>query len=345
MYNQIFLQRCVDLGGLGNGKVSPNPMVGAVLVYQNRIIGEGYHQAYGSSHAEVNAVASVRRQDRKLIDQSTLYVSLEPCCIYGKTPPCTNLIIEHNIPKVVIGTLDHTAAVAGKGVEILQKAGVEVVVAQDIQQVKWISRIRNHFVDQKRPYIVLKAAQSCDGFMGYTGEETPISNSLTKRLVHKWRHEFDAIMVGTNTARIDNPRLTNRLFYGSSPTRILLDRHLSLSTELHLFDGSVKTIIFYEDGTAPQRNNCSYVKITFDEHLLSNLFHRLAEEKITSVLVEGGPTLLNRLIKLQLWEETRVITNTNLYLSDGLPTPKLTDGQHLQAYTVGTDRIDVFVRS
>lgn len=223
-----FLRRCFDLAKLGAGNVSPNPMVGAVLVHQGRIIGEGFHSHYGGPHAEVEAVRSVSPSDQSLIRESTLYVSLEPCCVHGRTPPCTNLILDMGIPRVVISNLDESPGVNGKGIRLLEEAGVEVHTHVLEDEGLPYSRIRNTFVRNRRPYIVLKYARSADGFLGRENESVWLTNGISKRLVHKWRSEVDAILVGTQTLRVDDPGLTNRLYFGKSPIRLVLDREASL---------------------------------------------------------------------------------------------------------------------
>lgn len=316
-----YIQRCFDLAVLGAGAVSPNPMVGAVLVYKDRIIGEGYHKKHGTAHAEVNALASVKPEDKHLISQSTLFVSLEPCCIFGKTPPCTQLILKHKIPKVVISCLDFTPEVAGNGVAILRKAGVEVVSGVLEKKGKEISSIRNTFVTKNRPYIILKYAQSSDGFMGKFDEPIWLTNSLSKKLVHKWRSETDAILVGTNTAQIDNPKLTNRLYFGKSPLRIVFDRTLKLNKQLHIVNPPSKTIVVCETMPPPSTEHLEYLRLKFDEKFLPNLLHFLFERKISSLTVEGGQKTLQKFIDQQLWDEARVFVSRKK-LFNGVQAPK-----------------------
>jgi diaminohydroxyphosphoribosylaminopyrimidine deaminase/5-amino-6-(5-phosphoribosylamino)uracil reductase len=222
--DEHFMQRCFDLACLGAGATSPNPVVGAVIVHQNRIIGEGYHMAYGKAHAEVNAVRSIRAEDRHLLKQATLYVSLEPCNIHRNTPPCTLLILEESIPRVVVSTVDHTPGVDGSGLARLRAAGVEVTVGVLEKEGQRLSQARNTFITRHRPYILLKYAQSANGiFAPEDNRQLWLTNPYSKRLVHKWRSEASAILVGANTAIADNPRLNNRLYYGKSPVRVILD--------------------------------------------------------------------------------------------------------------------------
>ena len=203
---ELYIKRCFDLARLGKGKVSPNPLVGAVIVHENRVIGEGYHAAYGKAHAEVNAIESIKSEDKKLLKESIIYISLEPCCIHANTPPCTDLIIKNQIPKVVFSSIDRTPNVDGKSIEILEDAGCQVQLGILQSEGDQLCRFRNTFVAKKRPYIILKYAQSLDGFIGKKEESIWLTNSISKRLVHKWRSEADAIIIGTNTAEIDNPK-------------------------------------------------------------------------------------------------------------------------------------------
>lgn len=317
----LFMQRCFDLARLGAGRVSPNPMVGAVLEYQGRIIGEGFHQAYGQPHAEVNAVASVAAADRPFIPKSTLYVSLEPCCIYGKTPPCTDLIIRHKIPRVVIATLDQTPGVAGAGVRRLVEAGVEVETNLLKAPGERLAAIRNTFVSKGRPYVILKYAITADGIMGgKEGAPLWISNPYAKRLVHKWRGETDAILVSARTAQLDNAKLTNRLFFGPSPRRIVLDRKLSLPAHLAVFDGTAPTIIAHDPALSPpQKESVSYLPVLKGRDLRP-LLRALHKEKISSILVEGGAQVLHSFLDQNLWDEARIF-QSGRFVHEGLPAP------------------------
>lgn len=319
----LFLQRCFDLAKLGEGAVAPNPMVGAVVVYQNKIIGEGYHQVYGKAHAEVNAINSIPTELKYLLPQSTLYVSLEPCCFFGKTPACTDLIIQSKIPKVVIAALDATPEVSGKGVEILRKHGVEVIVGILKKEGDTLVRPRTVFVQQNRPYLILKYAQSKDGFIGRQNERLIISHLYTQRLVHKWRSEVDAILVGTNTALLDNPHLNNRLYFGKSPIRLVLDKSGRLPKNHHIFDDSQPTLIFTAQQKVPSRyKQTEWINMDFPEHFLTNLLTELYHRKIGVVLIEGGRKLLQSFIDANLWDEARVIT-ANKHLNYGVKAPLL----------------------
>jgi len=321
--HEAYMRRCFDLARLGAGNVSPNPMVGAVLVHQARIIGDGFHQQYGQAHAEVHAVNSVRPEDRHLLKEATLYVSLEPCCIFGKTPPCTNLILEHRIPRVIISCLDQTPGVAGKGVEILRAANVEVLTGVLEAEGQRLSAIRNTFVSQQRPYVILKFAQTKDHFIGpEDGSQHWISNAYTKRLVHRWRSEADAILVGTNTALSDNPQLNNRLYFGKSPLRVVADRTGRLPDTLALFDGTSPTLVFTELTDVVERNNLEYAYLAFGQNLPQQILAHLAEKKCTSLIVEGGAEMLQTFLDAGLWDEARVLTGGK-YLFKGIPAPLL----------------------
>ncbi len=336
-----YIRRCFDLAKLGNGKVSPNPLVGAVIVYKNRIIGEGFHAAYGKAHAEVNAIASVKKEDRKFLKEATIYISLEPCCIYGNTPPCTDLIIENQIPKVVFSSIDNTAGVNGKSIELLKKAGCKVTFGILQSEGDQLTRFKNTFVVQKRPFIILKYAQSKDGFIAKKGESIWLTNSISKRLVHKWRSETDAILIGTNTAEVDNPNLTNRLYFGSNPLRIVLDKRLRLSKRLNFYDDSVKTwIITEKDSQDTAFTNTSFVKLAFDKKLIPNFLERLYENRINSLIVEGGAELLNSFITYNLWDEARVFIGEG-FLNDGIKAPTLSPFSHSK-FMIGKDELYVF---
>jgi diaminohydroxyphosphoribosylaminopyrimidine deaminase / 5-amino-6-(5-phosphoribosylamino)uracil reductase len=338
---ELYIKRCFDLAKLGKGKVSPNPLVGAVIVYNNRIIGEGFHAAYGKAHAEVNAIASVKKEDRKLLEKATIYISLEPCCIHGNTPPCTDLIIRHKIPKVFFSSIDNTPEVNGKSIKLLESAGRTVNYGILQTEGDQLLRFRNTFVTQKRPFIILKFAQSQDGFMSKKGESTWLSNSISKRLVHKWRNETDAILIGTNTAQIDNPKLTNRLYFGSNPLRIILDKNLRLSEKLNIFDDSENTWIVTEKKKEnPSFKNTTFVNLNFDKQLIFNLLEKLYDKKFNSLIVEGGAKLLGHFITLELWDEARVFI-ADRFLNDGIKAPILPNPP-VAKYKIGSDQLYVF---
>lgn len=322
------MHRCLELARLGGGHVAPNPMVGAVLVHtrpdtgEERIIGEGYHQQYGKAHAEVNCIAAVKEEDRDLIASSTIYVSLEPCAHHGKTPPCADLIIRMGIPRVVVGCRDPFPQVNGKGIERLLAAGVEVVVGVLEAECVALNKRFFTFNTLHRPYMVLKWAQSVDGFIAGTTGRTYISNDYSNRLVHKWRSEEAAILVGPRTALLDDPALTARLWSGPDPIRLVIDKRLELPASLQLFDGKVRTVVF--NGLRHQEEGMlQYYQLADDSSLVHQLSVALHRLKIQSVLVEGGARLLQSFIDADCWDEARVITNEGLVLSGGLPAPRL----------------------
>jgi diaminohydroxyphosphoribosylaminopyrimidine deaminase/5-amino-6-(5-phosphoribosylamino)uracil reductase len=329
------MQRCLQLAEKGLGYVAPNPMVGCVIVHNGKIIGEGFHEKYGEAHAEVNAIRSVK--DETLLPEATLYVNLEPCSHFGKTPPCANLIIEKKIKRVVIGSYDPNPLVAGKGIALLQEQGVEVINEVLKEQADFLNRRFFTYHTQHRPYIILKWAQSADGFFA---PEPPaafwLTNEESKKLVHKWRTEEQAIMVGTNTALTDNPQLTARLWQGKQPLRIVIDRQLCLPTTLYLLDGSTPTLIINEKKNTIN-GNTEHVMIDFitnpEQHLLNELFKR----HITSVIIEGGATLLNSFIRKDLWDEARLFTSPKL-LHKGIPSPAL-NGHTVSQTKIGEDRL------
>lgn len=327
------MTRCLQLAKQGIGNVAPNPMVGAVLVHDNKIIGEGYHQKYGEAHAEVNCLNSVAEPDKLFIEKSILYVSLEPCSHYGKTPPCTDLIIKNKIKNVIIGCIDVYKEVAGQGVQKLRDAGVEVTTG--ILQNGCVDLNKRFFTfHQKfRPYLILKWAQSSNGKIAIKTPAVPfekkdnlikrtaISNDYSNRLVHKWRREEAAILVGINTVLKDNPLLTTRLWTGKNPVRIVIDKKLELPSGLSVFNDEARTIIYNctRDFTV---KNLIYVKLE-PENFLEQLVHSLFEMNIQSVLVEGGAKTLQSFIDNNLWDEARVITNEDLFIETGVDAPAL----------------------
>lgn len=335
------MQRCLQLALNGKGFVHPNPMVGAVVVREGKIIGEGHHRQYGKAHAEVNAVDSVR--DKSLLKESTIYVSLEPCSHQGKTPPCAQLIIDMQIPRVVVACLDPYPAVSGRGIKMLQDAGVDVVVGV-LEKEAWEMN-KEFFVAQTsdRPYIYLKWAQTEDGFIDKVRLEnespcpTPVSNDFCRMLVHKKRAEVGGIMIGTNTAVNDNPSLTTRYWYGRNPVRVILDRGGRIPPDYTVFDGKVKTLVFTEqEMVRPFVENLTFIKVKFDEILIENIFSVLKRYKINSVLVEGGRELLQNLIDKQLWDEA-YIEISRIIFDDGVRAPSI-KGRIVKEWKWGTSR-------
>jgi len=337
-----YMHRCLELARLGAGNVAPNPMVGAVLVHEGRIIGEGYHKEYGKAHAEVNCADSVSDEDKKFISSSTLYVSLEPCSHYGKTPPCTNLIIKEKIPKVVIGCRDPFKEVAGKGIEKLRSAGVDVTVGILEHECKELNKRFLTFHTQHRPCIILKWAQTANGKIGNAGNERLfITNEFTNRLIHKWRSEEMGILVGTNTVFLDDPELTNRLWNGKSPIRLIVDLHLRLPSSLKIFDEQQPTIVFntlqHED-----EGKIKYYQVTEDVNIVHQILNACSQNNIQSIIVEGGARLLQSFIDEEMWDEARIITNETLYVENGLPAPQLSNCTFVSSENIFSDRIDYY---
>lgn len=317
------MQRCLDLALLGMGDVSPNPMVGCVIVHDGEIIGEGYHQKFGGPHAEVHAINSVKNQE--LLKHSTLYVSLEPCAHHGKTPPCSDLIVEKKIPHVVIGTIDPFAEVAGKGIERMKKAGIEVEVGVLEAECRDLNRRFFTFHEKKRPYIILKWAQTLDGFIDTDRSETQhptwITNALSKRLVHKQRSEESAILIGTNTAQYDNPALTVREWSGNQPIRMVIDRLGRLDPKLTIFDGKSPTWVF-TGMEQTDLENLKYINLDFSSNILPQMMDELYRRDILSVIVEGGSELLNSFLAISLWDRAFVYTG-NQFFGKGVEAPHI----------------------
>lgn len=339
-----YMFRCLQLAKKAAGFTAPNPMVGAVLIYNDTIIGEGYHQQYGGPHAEVNCINHVKQEDKRLISSATMYVSLEPCAHYGKTPPCADLIIKHQIPKVVIGCRDPFAEVAGRGIEKLKKAGVNVITDVLESECRWLNRRFFTFHEKKRPYVILKWAQSKNGFIAAEGgKRLKISNAYSDRLVHKWRSEEAAIIIGTNTARIDNPRLTNRKWTGLQPLRIVIDNNLSLSKALSFFDGAIKTIIFNSRKNELD-GNTEYIKLDFTIDIIKPLLTELYKRNILSLIVEGGANFLQQFIQWRLWDEARIIT-AEKRIPNGLAAPAIGDIELKESYELAQDEIMICTAS
>ncbi|MBI3137525.1 MAG: bifunctional diaminohydroxyphosphoribosylaminopyrimidine deaminase/5-amino-6-(5-phosphoribosylamino)uracil reductase RibD [Sphingobacteriales bacterium] len=347
------MYRCLELARKGAGYTAPNPMVGAVLVQDDRIIGEGWHQRYGEAHAEVNAINSAQLSLSDRATGLTAFVSLEPCAHHGKTPPCADLLIRTGIPKVVIGCRDPFEAVNGKGVEKLRAAGVEVLEGVLEQECRELNKRFFTFHEMKRPYVILKWAQTADGFLanspfteGGMTENTAmkrlrISNEYTDRLVHRWRSEEAAILVGTNTALQDDPALTNRLWPGLSPVRLVVDMDLRLPSSLQLFNGEQKTFVF-NAVKEETKQNLVYYRLEKNKSLISQLLPALHQLNIQSVLVEGGSRLLQSFIDTGLWDEARVITNTAMKTGTGLAAPFLENGAMKETTKLAQDEIQTW---
>lgn len=340
--HELYMHRCMELARLGAGDVSPNPMVGSVLVYEDKIIGEGYHQKYGQAHAEVNCINSVKEENKHLIENSVIYVSLEPCAHFGKTPPCADLIIKHKIPTVVVGCRDPFEQVDGKGIEKLERAGVNVITGVLENECKALNKRFFTFHTKKRPYVILKWAQSKNQKIANADfSRVFISNDYTNRLVHKWRSEEAAIMIGTNTALQDSPSLNTRNWTGPDPVRLVLDMNLRLKNGLQIYDNKQKTIIFnavrHED-----RESVLYYKLDKETPLINNVLEACYKLRLQSLLAEGGAKLLQSFINEQLWDEARVIENSQLVIADGLNAPELSHHSLIASQNISADIISFY---
>jgi len=341
--DEKYMQRCMELAALGLGSVSPNPMVGAVIVHEGQIIGEGYHKQYGHAHAEVNAVNYVLSKfdnAEELLRNSTIYVSLEPCAHYGKTPPCADLIIKHRIPHVVVGCRDPFEQVNGKGIEKLQEAGIEVTTGVLEEECKWLNRRFFTRVQEKRPYIILKWAQTSDGFFAPAdGSQFWITGQESLILVHKWRSEEDAVLVGKNTVLVDNPQLNVRHWAGKSPKRIVIDRRLELKRDLNIYNQSAETLVFNEVKTDID-GKIKYIALEdFDRFVPQYILFQLYLQDIQSVIIEGGAHTLNSFIEAGLWDEARIFTGIAI-LGQGIKVPCIT-GDEGEEMMPGADRLQI----
>lgn len=336
--DEKYIRRCIELASNGLCNAAPNPMVGAVIVHNGKIIGEGYHAKCGEGHAEVNAIRSVK--DETLLKEATIYVSLEPCSHYGKTPPCADLIISKGIPRVVVGCIDPFSQVSGRGIHKLREAGIDVTVGVLEEECKNLIRRFVTFNTQKRPYITLKWAESADGYIDINrenGSPVVLSTPVTSMYVHKQRAEHKAILVGRRTALLDNPSLTTRNWYGKNPLRLVIDRNLTLPAELKLFDHSTPTMVF----TEKQKNsedNLEYVALDFSKDILPQICTVLYDRKIQSLLVEGGTTLLQSFIDSELWDEI-FVEHSEKVLYEGVKSPIIPKGTIFK--TVFRDKICV----
>lgn len=347
VHHEKYMRRCIELAELGLGNVSPNPMVGAVIVCDDRIIGEGYHQKYGGPHAEVKAVNHVLGKfdnAAELLKKSTMYVSLEPCAHYGKTPPCADLIIKHHIPRVIIGCRDPFDAVNGKGIEKLKAAGVKVETGILEKACQWLNRRFFTRIQKHRPYVILKWAQAADGFFAPAGKSQYwITGPESRKLVHKWRGEEDAVLVGKNTAMIDNPQLNVRYGQGKSPVRVVIDRNLELHKDLNLFDQSVETLVFNEIKTEVEGKVKFIALEDFDRYVPQYILYQLYLRDIQSVIIEGGAYTLNSFIGAGLWDEARVFTGkTGLF--SGIKAPCIT-GEIVADMRSGEDELKIMLRA
>lgn len=342
--HQFYLDRCIELAQLGVGFVSPNPMVGSVIVCDDQIIGEGYHMAYGQAHAEVNAIKNVFENNvnaKELLKRSTIYVNLEPCSHFGKTPPCADLIISNEIPKVVIGCRDPFDQINGKGIEKLKKAGIEVI--EDVLTNKCLNLNKRFFtrIQKQRPYIILKWAQTSNGFFSpLDGSKKWISSIEAKQLVHRWRSEEDAVLVGKNTALADDPMLNVREWSGRDPVRIVIDRRLELPKELNVFDQTQDTIIFNNLKTDIE-GKIKYLELEDFDNLLPQLIaYQLYLMDIQSLIVEGGSKTLNLFLESGLWDEARVFISPESW-EEGVLAPEL-KGNPDEVQKIGPDILKIW---
>lgn len=335
------MQRCIALAKNGLGTTYPNPLVGSVIVYDDKIIGEGWHQKAGAAHAEVNAINSVK--DKQLLKKATLYVSLEPCSHFGKTPPCCDLILAHDIPNIVIGTMDPFAKVAGTGIKKLIEKGKNVTVGVLETACHELNKRFFTFHIKKRPYIVLKWAATPSCYIAPLSKEKQepvwISNSLSRQLVHKWRTEEQAILVGTTTILEDNPKLNARDFYGNNPIRVCLDQSGKIGTQYAVKDGSQPTIFITADKKFENTANCIYENCIFDENLIENALSILYKHDIQSVIIEGGLHTLTGFINKNLWDEARIFTG-KIDFENGIAAPKIS-GTVTETIQIDTDELKI----
>jgi len=343
--HEKYIKRCIELAKNGLGKTYPNPMVGSVIVLNDSIIGEGWHKKAGEPHAEVNAINSV--SDKSLLKDATIYVSLEPCSHYGKTPPCANLIVENGIPNVVIGVIDKNSIVSGLGVKHLQNNGCNVIVGVLEQECKELNKRFFTFHTKKRPFIILKWAETADGFIDKLrdedSEKSPnwISNTYSQQFVHKMRAEESAILVGTTTALNDNPTLNIRSWVGDNPIRIVLDRTLKIPSNYNLFDESTQTIVFTEKQFKKSiYNNVQFEVINFSENLPKQICDVLFKYEIQSVIIEGGSKTLQSFIDVNLWDEAFVFVGETTFKT-GLEAPKLKKAP-IEIKKISTDVLKIY---
>lgn len=336
MNHTLYMRRALELAEWGRGYVSPNPKVGCVIVHQDRIIGEGWHRAYGGPHAEVHAINSVENQS--LLPESTVYVTLEPCAHWGKTPPCANLLVEKKVKKVIIAAVDSNPLVGGKGIEILKNAGIAVETGVLEEKARWQNRRFFTQIEKQRPYVILKWAQTEDGLVARENFDSKwISNAQSRQLVHKWRAEEDAILVGKNTAAYDNPRLDVRDWVGKNPIRVVLDSHLGLPKNLNLFDQSIPTLIF-NTVKSETIENLEWIRLS--EINPKVILKELHFRKIQSLIVEGGSQVLSQFIESGLWDEARVFTAPTRF-DRGISAPTLNQNPS-ETLSIDTDRLDIY---
>ncbi len=341
--HEKYIKRCIELARNGLGSTYPNPLVGSVIVHNGKIIGEGWHRKAGEAHAEVNAINSVK--DESLLKSATIYVSLEPCSHFGKTPPCSDLIIARGIEKVIIGTIDPFAKVAGRGIKRLMDAGCKVQVGILEKECLELNKRFFTFHKKQRPYIILKWAQSQDGFIAPEAKEEKrpvwISNKYSGQLVHKWRSEEAAILVGTNTVLEDNPKLNVRKWTGENPVRIVIDKDLKIPETFSVLDGSQKTIVICENKPKKSVNgNLIFEEIDFSENISEAICEVLYKYELQSVIIEGGSNTLRQFIDKGLWDEARIFTG-NMQLKKGLKAPEISGKIWKESY-IDTDNLKIY---
>ncbi len=340
-----FMQRCIQLAKLGLGNVAPNPMVGAVIELNGKIIGEGYHHQFGAAHAEVNAINST---DEALLKDGTLYVNLEPCSHFGKTPPCADLIIEKGIKRVVIGCLDPFKEVAGRGIATLKAHGVDVILDVCKEQCLELNKRFITSLEKKRPYIILKYAQTADGYIGLDATHDistsrQISRRESQQLTHRWRSEESAILVGTNTALLDNPKLNTRFFGGNNPTRILLDKDLKVPFSNNIYDTTQNTIVFTQKNKSTRILNCTFLEIDFNAPaFLKEMLEIVLENNLQSIIIEGGAATLQSFYDANLWDESRIFTSTTSW-GKGIKSPlQAKDAKIISEEKIATDTLTIY---
>jgi len=335
--DEFFMRRALELAAIGMGSVSPNPMVGCVIVHEGNIIGEGYHRKYGEAHAEVNAINAVK--DESLLKGATAYVTLEPCAHWGKTPPCASLLVEKKLARVVIAAMDSNPLVGGKGVKILEDSGIKVITGILEKEARVQNKRFFTQIEKKRPYVILKWAQTADGFVARTDFSSKwISNASSRQLVHKWRAEEDGILVGKNTASYDDPALNVREWVGQNPTRLVIDSKLELPNSLKLFDQTIPTLCMNTQ-KSEKLENLEYVKLR-EGFEISELLEVLINRNIQSLIVEGGSYLLSKFIEAELWDEARVFTSQNKF-ERGIPAPILTQISS-EIYQIENDLLHIY---
>lgn len=343
--HQNYIERCIELAQNGLGTTYPNPLVGSVIVYKDKIIGEGWHKKPGEPHAEVLAINAVK--DKNLLKKSTLYVNLEPCSHFGKTPPCADFIIKHQIPKVIIGSIDPFDKVCGNGISKLKNTGIEVEVGFLEKECEMLNKRFFTFHQKKRPYIILKWAQTENGFIApaHKDHNRPvwISNEFSRQLVHKWRAEEQAILVGTNTVLEDNPKLDIREWTGYNPTRIVLDREMKIPEDYSVYDTSSKTIFITEKHKESNQENIFFETINFQNNPNIQILDVLYKHQIQSVIIEGGASVLQSFIKDNLWDEARIFTS-DVLLEKGIKAPEF-DFNKYSINQIINDTLSLFYNS